>query len=224
MRAYILKRSKRSHNISIRIGNNNAVHVTAPDLVPKILVDQFVKRQDEWIDKQQQKQAKKTKIVDKKSIHLFGKTYQKKTTYNPQQETGFSILNGALLYNNALQQTSLNSDKYEVALVRFLKQTAEQYLLPKTYALAKLMDVSVARITLREQRSRWGSCSSRGNINFNWRLVHFSPQSINYVIIHELAHLTHHNHSRTFWALVAKYAPNYKLAKRELQKFAIPLA
>ena len=72
------------------------------------------------------------------------------------------------------------------------------------------MDINFNSITLREQKTRWGSCSSKGNLNFNWRLVHYRPEIIDYVIIHELAHRTHMNHSAKFWQLVEKYDPEYR--------------
>ena len=72
------------------------------------------------------------------------------------------------------------------------------------------MQTSYNKITLRRQKTRWGSCSSKKNLNFNWQLVYFEPKIIDYVIIHELAHLTHMNHSKNFWQLVEKYDPEYK--------------
>ena len=72
------------------------------------------------------------------------------------------------------------------------------------------LDGKVKRICIKKISSRWGSCSSVGNLNFNYKLVHYSPEVIDYVLIHELAHLVHLNHSDKFWALVAKYDGQYK--------------
>jgi predicted metal-dependent hydrolase len=71
------------------------------------------------------------------------------------------------------------------------------------------MDISFGSISLREQKSRWGSCSSLGNLNFNWRLAHHPPAVIDYVIIHELAHRLHMDHSSAFWSVVKKYDPEH---------------
>ncbi|PIR61251.1 MAG: hypothetical protein COU68_00295 [Candidatus Pacebacteria bacterium CG10_big_fil_rev_8_21_14_0_10_45_6] len=224
MRAYTLKRSRRSASISIRIANNGTVTVSAPSLVPKIMIELFLKKQEDWIVEQLQKVQKKDVVDSEENILLFGKRYHKKTSTDETQATGFSIIEPDLVYNNKLQPTTTTSPVYGKAITRFLRQTAELYLLPKSHELAKKMNVKFSHITLREQHSRWGSCSSRGAINFNWRLVHFAPPVIDYVIVHELAHLTHHNHSAKFWALVAKFAPDYPQAKRELQQFSIPVA
>ena len=76
---------------------------------------------------------------------------------------------------------------------------------------------SVNRITVRAQRSRWGSCSSKHNLNFNWRLILAPPQCLDYVVIHELCHLTEFNHSRRFWALVGAQMKDYEVWKQYLK-------
>ena len=75
------------------------------------------------------------------------------------------------------------------------------------------------KVTVKEQRRRWGSCSSlTGALHFNWRLVMAPPAVLDYVVVHELAHLEHPNHARGFWALVARHAPNYKACRRWLRE------
>lgn len=72
------------------------------------------------------------------------------------------------------------------------------------------------RVTIREQKTRWGSCSSKGNLNFNWKLIMAPPQVLDYVVIHELCHLKEFNHSPRFWALVEARMPEYKAWKKWL--------
>lgn len=73
------------------------------------------------------------------------------------------------------------------------------------------------RITIRDQKTRWGSCSSRGNLNFNWKLIMAPPQVLDYVVIHELCHLHEFNHSPRFWTLVEGQMPDYGVWKRWLK-------
>lgn len=73
-------------------------------------------------------------------------------------------------------------------------------------------------ITIRDQKSRWGSCSSRGTLSFNYRLVFAPPKVLDYVVVHELCHLTHMNHSKDFWNLVAEVMPEYKEYKKWLRE------
>lgn len=76
---------------------------------------------------------------------------------------------------------------------------------------------TVNRISIRNQRSRWGSCSKKGNLNFNYRLVLLPPEVADYIIVHELCHLGEFNHSKKFWELVAKTIPDYKQIRKELR-------
>ena len=76
------------------------------------------------------------------------------------------------------------------------------------------------RIAIRDQKSRWGSCSRKGNLNFNWKLIMAPPQALDYVVIHELCHLYEFNHSPRFWALVAAQMPEYEVWKKWLKSHA----
>lgn len=91
-------------------------------------------------------------------------------------------------------------------------------------------------ITIRDQKSRWGSCSSRGTLSFNYRLIFAPPVILDYVVVHELCHLTHMNHSKAFWNKVASVMPDYKVHRqwlkdhgheltpeRHLEKLGIPI-
>ncbi|MBP5493190.1 MAG: M48 family metallopeptidase [Clostridiales bacterium] len=79
-----------------------------------------------------------------------------------------------------------------------------------------------SRIFVRNMSSRWGSCSSKGNISLNVYLLDVEPELFEYVLIHELSHLYHMNHSRAFWAQVARYCPDYKACRAALRKYEIP--
>ena len=73
------------------------------------------------------------------------------------------------------------------------------------------------RVAIRDQKSRWGSCSQKGNVNFNWKLVMAPPPALDYVVVHELCHLYEFNHSPRFWALVARHMPDYEVWKKWLK-------
>ena len=81
----------------------------------------------------------------------------------------------------------------------------------------KIMDVTVGRITIRNQKTRWGSCSSKGNVNFNYQLYYMPRELMDYVIIHELSHRRHMNHSAEFWQEVEKYCKTYRVLLRKMK-------
>ena len=91
----------------------------------------------------------------------------------------------------------------------------------KTKKYAAQMNVTYGRITIRNQQTRWGSCSSKGNLNFNYRLFFLPEELRDYVIVHELAHRRQMNHSKLFWAEVEKVLPDYKVRRQALKRIVI---
>lgn len=87
----------------------------------------------------------------------------------------------------------------------------------KTAYYASLMKVTYGRISIREQKTRWGSCSSKGNLNFNWRLIFAPEEVLDYIVIHELAHRKEMNHSPAFYRVVASVMPDYKRPQKWLR-------
>ncbi len=80
------------------------------------------------------------------------------------------------------------------------------------------MGVTCGRISIRSQKTRWGSCSGRGNLNFNWKLILMPPEILDYVVVHELAHRKQMNHSPLFWAEVERILPDYRIRRQWLKE------
>lgn len=105
-----------------------------------------------------------------------------------------------------------------LAVVSWLKTVAREDFSERIKDWAHKMDLHVNQLRLKDQRTRWGSCSTLGNINLNWRLIQAPSWIIDYVVVHELAHLREMNHSPRFWAIVKEYFPNYTAAKKWLRE------
>jgi len=94
---------------------------------------------------------------------------------------------------------------------------AERYLTDRTFDYARRMSVKPASIRVSNAKSRWGSCSAKKNVNFSWRLIMADDEVIDYVVVHELAHLIEYNHSTRFWKIVGTYLPDYKERRAKLK-------
>lgn len=101
---------------------------------------------------------------------------------------------------------------------RRYRQAARSYFTKRCEYYQQLTGGRYTRITIRDQKTRWGSCSSTGTLSFNYRLMFAPPRVLDYVVVHELCHLTHMNHSRAFWDLVASVLPDYRVYRSWLKE------
>ncbi len=112
---------------------------------------------------------------------------------------------------------------YEIPPFDELKQSErnmiKEMFKKKADYYCNIMGVTYGRISIRNQKTRWGSCSSLGNLNFNYRLFFMPDELMDYVIVHELCHRIHMNHSKQFWKEVEKYYPEYRKAQNILRKY-----
>ena len=99
------------------------------------------------------------------------------------------------------------------------KETARNLAHAKLLQWNNIYNFKYNRVSIRNTKSRWGSCSKRGNLNFNFKIVHLPKPVLDYLIVHELCHLKEFNHSRNFWNLVGQTIPNYKSLRKELRSF-----
>ncbi len=105
-------------------------------------------------------------------------------------------------------------------IVKHLWKLAATELPPRVFEFAAAQQLNVQRVTVRDQRSRWGSCSRRGTISLNWRLIQTPPLVCDYILLHELMHLRQMNHSARFWREVERVCPDYETAERWLKQHA----
>ncbi|MEI7430431.1 MAG: SprT family zinc-dependent metalloprotease [Betaproteobacteria bacterium] len=105
-------------------------------------------------------------------------------------------------------------------LEKALRERARQLFAERLAHFAAKMHLDLPALTLSDARTRWGSCSRRSGIRLNWRLIHFQRQVVDYVVIHELAHLHEMNHSPHFWAVVERFCPDYRQQREDLKTLA----
>lgn len=109
------------------------------------------------------------------------------------------------------------------AIIQYYRQLAKTILTERTQFWAKRIGVTVNRITIKEQRSCWGSCSHKHNLNYNWHIIEAPDEVIDYLVIHELCHLHEMNHSFRFWKKVSAFDPKFKEHRHYMNKMTSPI-
>lgn len=110
-----------------------------------------------------------------------------------------------------------NGGLIKETLVNWYKNEAQKIFRKKLDHYSQIMNLKYNQFRVKEQKTRWGSCSNKGNINLNWKIILAPDPVLDYLIIHELAHLKYMNHSKEFWQLVARFSPQYKQWRRWLK-------
>lgn len=125
--------------------------------------------------------------------------------------------------NIIVHKSEVKADTHRQILERFLRKQARSEIITLADNFCQQIDVKYSRIAIKDQKSRWGSCSSKKNLNFNWRLVLAPKEVIEYVVAHEVAHLKHMNHSKDFWNCVSDLDSNYQNALTWLKQNGMQL-
>ena len=196
-----ITRSLKRSSVSIRIMPNGSVKVLVPYFYPKIFINKILQEKADWI-KEKQTLLQKRNTVKKNNHYLYlGKSYP--LQYREGQKELIEL-------DDKLYIGSPNPKYVTTYLTSWYKQQARKVIIQRVASYAKRAGLEYRSVSITSADTRWGSCSSQKTLNFNWKLVMAPPEVIDYVIAHELAHLTELNHSRDFWETVRKMYPLYR--------------
>ncbi|NEZ70637.1 M48 family peptidase [Clostridium botulinum] len=212
---YILKTKKRK-TISIKIGKEFIIEVTAPLGTNEYTIEQVLKKEEKWIIKK----IKKLKEVENfNGYYYLGELYYLKI--KEVRSLYFKLeldSNKFMVYINS----GILKEKREVIikdnLEKFYKEKAVKVLKERTDYYSNILKVSPKNIVIKNQKTLWGSCSSKGNINYNYKIVMAPLKILDYIVVHELCHLVHMNHSKDFWQLVESIIPDFKERRNWLKE------
>lgn len=224
-----LHRRPSRRSISIYLYPHKPIKVVAAKTTSQKVIMDFLMAKRSWIEKNLERfsqiagQFPIKKLKAYEEFPFMGRTRQFKVVITLNKKTFVSVTEEHLMLHIPRDEWSANSllQEHPTALheIRhFYKREAVQFLSQRLGYWASQMNLRPLQVRFREQRTRWGSCSSRKTINLNWRLIVFSQEIIDYVIVHELAHLEHMNHSDRFWSLVGRYIVNYKELAKNLKE------
>lgn len=205
--AVVLKKSARARRFSLRISNvDGVVSLTMPLRAAKRDALAFAQAQEGWLRQHLSRQPERVQPVFGGTILLDG------AEVRLLQAQGRRVL---------LDDTGLHvpgsQDQLAGKLRAYFKTLARDRLADSSERYARQVGRKVSRITLRDTRSRWGSCTSDGNLMYSWRLVMAPPAVQDYVAAHEVCHLVEMNHSAAYWAQVAAIYPNYEAQRQWLR-------
>lgn len=205
--------------LGIKVHPDNSVHVVAPFDSKMDKIEAKVKQKARWIIKQQNEfLSYLPKLAERKFIngetHLYlGRQYL--LEINPYKKNEVKISRNKLIVNHIVKS------KPESVLEKWYIEKAELHfkkLIHEVLPLFNKYQVSTPTIQIKKMKKRWGSCSANGNIILNLELIKASKGSIEYVIIHELCHLIHHNHTKAFYELLDSIMPDWKKWKNKLEQ------
>jgi len=209
---YTLIRSQR-RTAAIHI-IDGGVEVRAPLRMAKRDIDRFVASKEKWINDrlvQSQLSAEQRRAF----ILYYGDT----ATYRGVEYPLTAKAGKLAGFDNErfYLPPDLTPEQIKSAVVQLYRRLAKLHLTTRTEHYAGLMNVSPAAIKINAAKTRWGSCSTKKSLNFSWRLIMADDAVIDYVVVHELAHITQMNHSTRFWAIVADVLPDYKERQKRLK-------
>lgn len=154
------------------------------------------------------------KLYDKEIIEFLGEQlvveFAQQKFVNPKVVRTGDVLK--------VYEGQLKSNKFKEILHKYLFEQSRKFINSRVESYSKQHDFQYKRVAIKDTSSRWGSCSSEKNLNFNWRLSFAPLKVLDYVVVHELCHTVEMNHSSRFWDLVAKVMPEYKLTEIWLKR------
>lgn len=209
---YSLIRSKRK-TIAIYIKDKSVI-VKAPLKTNIETIESFIENKQNWINnKLNDNAAKIKKFSDVLSIHAFLYMGERVKVSSHNKKTIEVTDSQVLIPNEFISNKTLSvTNKFILGLKRAYKKAAKLHLQKRLDELANFMTLKYNNISLTDAKRKWGSCDSQNSIKLNWRLIMLDNSLIDYVIIHELSHIVHHNHSKSFWTYLSHYFPYYKEA------------
>lgn len=230
-------RSKRK-TLCMTVNKDGSVTVKAPHLFPtEQEIARFVEQKAEWILKQRQRQQDRE---DMKLVRRFETDYsfpylgeERLVEMQSAKKTSISYIDERIIiqspYCEALEsdyeapENEKTIGKLQSDLKKWYKKQAFAYISKRVEYYQDIVGVTVTSVSIKSRKSQWGSCDSNGNLTFSWRLIMASPEAIDYVVIHELCHRKHMDHSREFWNELQKYMPDFKKNKQWLEEHSVNL-
>ncbi|MBI15997.1 MAG: hypothetical protein CL782_07160 [Chloroflexi bacterium] len=216
-------RTNRKKTVSIHI-HGEKVKVRAPKFTSDEFIEKFVTARTNWIIKKLEEISLRTEIKSRKYINgenfpYLGRDYSLNIVVgcNPSLKLKNGLFEANVLDSDETPQVTVKD-----MLISWYKEHSEKLLPERTKKMSKIVGVSPVSIKIKDYKSRWGSCSVKGEISYNWRIVLAPYKVIDYVIFHELCHMLEHNHSYKYWDKVSQFVPDWRDCRDWLRNSNMP--
>lgn len=207
-------------SIALQVTNNATLIIRAPLDVSEEVIWKVIYKHKNWIDKRKMEIEKRDpKVLDKEFVNgegflYLGRYYKLHIIDNQEESVKFE--NGFFLSKKALPEA-------KEVFIDWYKRAAYEKISERVNWYAQKCGFRYNKIYITNAQKRWGSCSPNGNLNFSWRLIMAPLPVVDYVIVHELAHLEVKNHGKSFWARVKTLMPDYETHEKWLKDYGYML-
>ncbi|MDR2599308.1 MAG: M48 family metallopeptidase [Oscillospiraceae bacterium] len=212
---YTLIRAKR-RTVALYVRDGEAI-VRAPLRMPKSRIDAFVLSKEKWV----LEELRKSKIRAEQLAN-FELNYNDEILYRGKNYKITACVNNQNSVDDYAQRffipQDLSTEKIKATVIKIYRKLAKQHLTERLEHFQSLMGVSVTTFRISSAKKRWGSMSSKKGVSFSWLLIMADDDMIDYVVVHELAHIIEMNHSVQFWEIVQNILPDYKLRQAKLKE------
>ncbi len=223
--SYTVKRSPRAKYVRLEMKWESGLTVVVPRSYDLGWLPDLLRAKWSWIlsnlagCREAQPPSTGMRLKSGDTVHYLGRGLELAVRRNSSKSDSVSLEGGRLMVSLGSASRGLS-----VALEQWYRMQAAKLLKERVDELSARFGVAYKRLTIRGQRTRWGSCSQKGSLSFNWKLMMAPEPVIDYVAIHEIAHLKEMNHSKRFWKLVAEHCPRWREHRKWLKEHDAELA
>ena len=212
-------RTDRKRSASIYL-DGKSIKVRVPKGLSDSLVRDLIARKSPWIKRKLREvelaaPPKPKEFVSGETFSYLGKNYRLKVLSG---DTPSLKLRGGYLEANILGSSETQEDQVRSLLLDWYRRHAQERLEEKTRRYAQVLKVEPNSVSVKDYKSRWGSCSTKGDVCYNWRIVIAPHRIVDYVVVHELCHLLEHNHSAIYWRHVERIIPDFQECRKWLKQ------
>lgn len=215
---YTIKYSKRK-SIGIEITYDGKMSVKAPINTKLSKIEELLLMKKEWILHHINHSEQRQKVKEDGEILFLGERLQIQVVNQPLNVIGIQKVENKLVIR---KPNEFPMDIHRV-IEDWMRRQAADMIRELVEHYSTVMNVTYNNITIKDQKTRWGSCSSKGNLNFNYRLIMAPKEVLQYVIVHELSHRVHMDHSKDFWRTVEQVIPEYRQYREWLKEYGSQL-